>query len=165
MHPVIEFYLGQRKTERNLTLEDLWELPDLFIGKQYFYIPWLFPVEKPSKWNHRVPLFQPVDTEYFRNNIEIQQKFLKSFDSIIHYFGIQRENDKLIVQDKILERNYWLDQVGHETKKISRIIVSLHLCGQPELAKQLQQLAIQLGQEKGYLLPETLDIWYNLIPE
>ncbi len=164
MHPVIEFYLGLRKTEHNFTLEQLWELKPAAIGDAYFYIPWLFPVDDFFYWRKPSLLLKPEDVEQFKNNPEIQQKFLKSFDVIMDYFGIYRVNNDLFVKEEIANRHYWLRNIGHETKKIARVIKSLYVCGQPELAKKLQQLAIPLGKEKGHLLPETIETWQNLIP-
>jgi len=39
MHPVIEFYLEQRKSQHNLSLQDMWAMPKRMIGDAYFYIP------------------------------------------------------------------------------------------------------------------------------
>ena len=64
MHPVIEFYLEQRKSQHNLSLQDMWAMPQRMIGDAYFYIPWLLPVtatgnkirsrkRRNSRRNHR----------------------------------------------------------------------------------------------------------------
>lgn len=66
-------------------------------------------------------------------------------------------------KSELTERKVWLRNIGHESKKISRIIRSLNYCGHPELAKSLQQLAIKLGQEKGVIQEETIGIWTNLL--
>ena len=42
MHPVIEFYLEQRKSQHNLSLQDMWAMPKRMVGDAYLYIPWLF---------------------------------------------------------------------------------------------------------------------------
>ncbi|HGO5855588.1 TPA: opioid growth factor receptor-related protein [Mannheimia haemolytica] len=164
LHPIIEFYQGKRKTSQfNLSLEELWHLPNGMLNQGYFWIAWLFPVEKPSKWNNLAPAFQPEDTEYFRQNTEIQTKFITSFEHIIRYWGLYLENGELKIAEEIQDRHYWIRNIGHEDKKISRIIVSLDLCGQPELARQLQKIAVQLGLEKGTPNPETMEIWRSLI--
>ena len=49
MHPVIEFYLEQRKSQHNLSLQDMWSMPKKMIGDAYFYIPWILPVTESSK--------------------------------------------------------------------------------------------------------------------
>jgi len=36
MHPVIEFYLEQRKSQHNLSLQDMWSMPKKMIGDAYF---------------------------------------------------------------------------------------------------------------------------------
>ncbi|MEG9545583.1 opioid growth factor receptor-related protein [Mannheimia sp. HC-2023] len=164
MHPIIEFYQGKRKTTQfNLSLEEVWNLPKSMLNQGYFWIAWLFPVEKPSKWNNLVPAFRPQDTEFFRNSPEIQQRFIGSFEHIIRYWGIYLEEGELKVTEEVQNRHYWIRHIGHEDKKISRIIVSLYLCGQPELARKLQKIAVQLGLEKGTPNPETVEIWQNLI--
>lgn len=57
MHPVIEFYLEQRKSQHNLSLQDMWAMPKRMVGDAYLYIPWLLPVTESSKWNRSVPVF------------------------------------------------------------------------------------------------------------
>lgn len=162
-HPIIEFYQGKRKTSQfGLTLEETWQLKNHMLNQGYFWIAWLFPVEKPSKWNNLAPAFRPQDTEFFRNNAEIQTKFLATFDHIIRYWGLYREEELKICKE-VKQRDYWIKPIGHEDKKISRIIVSLDLCGQPVLARQLQTIAVQLGIEKGTPNPETVEIWRNLL--
>lgn len=85
-HPIIEFYQGKRKTSQfDLSLEEVWDLPKSMLNQGYFWVAWLFPVEKSSKWNNLAPAFQPQDTEFFRNNSEIQQRFIASFEHIIRY--------------------------------------------------------------------------------
>lgn len=164
IHPIIEFYQGKRKTSQfDLSLEEVWDLPKSMLNQGYFWIAWLFPVEKPSKWNNLAPAFRPQDTEFFRNSPEIQQRFIGSFEHIIRYWGIYLEEGELKVTEEVQNRHYCIRHIGHEDKKFSRIIVSLDLCGQPELARQLQKIAVQLGSEKGTPNPETVDIWRSLI--
>ena len=64
MHPVIEFYLEQRKSQHNLSLQDMWSMPKKMIGDAYFYIPWLLPVTESSKWNRSVPVFKEEDRAF-----------------------------------------------------------------------------------------------------
>ncbi len=166
MHPINEFYLGLRKTTAfDCTLEDLWELPPSMIGVQYFYIEWLFPVDHASKWNRTVPTLHGDDLLFFQTHPEIQQKFLTSFDRIMHHFGIERIGNQVFANDTLKLRDYWLKEVGHQEKKISRIMRSLAWCGQLELAKSLQALALELIVQKGHLKPNTLYIWQHLLDD
>lgn len=165
MHPINEFYLGLRKTELGFDLQALWGLKPSVIGDGYFWIPWLFPVNQASKWNLRAPMLLGEDIVFFKGNVEIQEKYLISFDKIINYFGIYRKGTALFITDELKVRNYWLRNIGHEEKKISRIIRSLAWCGHLELARNLQTLALQLIQEKGYLKENTLEIWQSLLDE
>ena len=142
MHPVIEFYLEQRKSQHNLSLQDMWAMPKRMIGDAYLYIPWLLPVTESSKWNRSVPVFNEEDLAIFIGDEAIQNKYLHSIDIILDYFYLYRE-----------------------CNNISRIIRSLNYCGHPELAKSLQQLAIKLGQEKGVIQEETMEIWTNLLKQ
>ena len=163
MHPVIEFYLAQRKSQHNLSLQDMWAMPKRMVGDAYLYIPWLLPVTESSKWNRSVPVFNEKDRIFFIENEAIQKKFLHSIDFILDYFCLYRECNKIYPKPELTERKVWLRNIGHESKKISRIIRSLNYCGHPELAKSLQQLAIKLGQEKGIIQEETIGIWTNLL--
>lgn len=163
MHPVIEFYLEKRNSQHHLSLQDMWNMPPKLLGDAYFFIPWLYPVIESSKWNKSVPVFTQEEQQFFNNHPEIQRKYLHSIDFILDYFCLYREGDKVFAKPELAERKVWLRNIGHESKKISRIIRSLHYCGHLELAKNLQQLAIKLGSEKGVIQPETLAIWENIL--
>ena len=163
MHPVIEFYLEQRKSQHNLSLQDMWAMPKRMIGDAYLYIPWLLPVTESSKWNRSVPVFNEEDLTIFIGDEAIQNKYLHSIDFILDYFNLYRECNKIYPKPELTECKVWLRNIGHESKKISRIIRSLNYCGHPDLAKSLQQLAIKLGQEKGVIQEETIGIWKNLL--
>ena len=163
MHPVIEFYLEQRKSQHNLSLQDMWAMPKRMVGDAYLYIPWLLPVTESSKWNRSVPVFNEEDLAIFIGDQAIQNKYLHSIDFILDYFYLYRERNQFYPKPELTERKVWLRNIGHESKKISRIIRSLNYCGHTELAKSLQQLAIKLGQEKGVIQEETIGIWTNLL--
>ena len=163
MHPVIEFYLEQRKSQHNLSLQDMWAMPKRMIGDAYLYIPWLLPVTESSKWNRSVPVFNEEDLAIFIGDEAIQNKYLHSIDFILDYFNLYRECNKIYPKPELTERKVWLRNIGHESKKISRIIRSLNYCGHPDLAKSLQPLAIKLGQENGIIQEETIGIWTNLL--
>ncbi|MBN6709971.1 hypothetical protein JFL47_02265 [Haemophilus haemoglobinophilus] len=162
-HPVINFYLEKCHGAYNYSLQDMWNIPQIILGDGYFYIPWLFPVMESSKWNTKVPVFTEQEAQYFSQNVEIQQKYLHSVDFLLDYFCLYREGDQVYAKPELMERNYWLRNIGHESKKISRLIRSLNICGQKTLAKNLQQFALKMGAEKGVIQPETIGIWQSLI--
>jgi len=56
-------------------------------------------------------------------------------------------------------RHIWLRRGGHDHLRITRMIRSLHLCHQPELARAVQQAFIEIGQEHGYVQPEAIAFW------
>ena len=126
MHPVIEFYLVQRKSQHNLSLQDMWAMPKRMIGDAYLYIPWLLPVTESSKWNRSVPVFNEEDRAIFIGDEAIQNKYLHSIDFILDYFNLYRECNKIYPKPELTERKVWLRNIGHESKKISRIIRSLN---------------------------------------
>ncbi|MBV7388242.1 hypothetical protein KRX11_06235 [Pasteurellaceae bacterium TAE3-ERU1] len=164
MHPIIKFYLDQEIACDRFDFNAMLTIPKPVIGDGYFYIAWLFPTDQPSKWNHREGFFTQEDIDYFRNNEIIQQRFLQAFDFIIDYFSLYRKDDQLYAKESLKNQQYWLRNIGHESKKISRIIYSLWLCGQPELARNLQRIAIELGKEKGHIQEQTIGIWQSIIP-
>ncbi len=170
-HPVIEFYLGKRKSLEGFSLEEMWNMSDLIFSDGYFWIPWLLPITPfknkevvvGRKWNKRVSIFSQADADVFAQNEDIQKCYLKSVDRIFAYFELEREGSSVFPTKVLQERSFWLHPAGHETKKISRLIHSLSVCGQFELAVNLQKLAISLGTEKGYIQDKTLDIWQKII--
>ncbi len=170
LHPVIQFYLGslEKIPKVNLSFDELMNMPDIVIGEGYFWIPWLLPCTDYSKWNRKMPKYSEAEILYFQTSDETQKRFLIVFDRIMQYFGVEREGGILKVSDEVKQRNYWLKNIGHQQKKISRIIRSLYQFGNPtirQLAINLQELAIELGKEKGYLLPNTLEIWEHIFED
>ena len=101
MHPVIEFYLEQRKSQHNLSLQDMRAMPKRMIGDAYFYIPWLLPVTESSKWNRSVPVFNEEDLAIFIGDEAIQNKYLHSIDIILDYFCLYREDNKIFPKPEL----------------------------------------------------------------
>lgn len=82
-------------------------------------------------------------------------------------FNIKFDGDNKLLFDEIKINSYWLRGIGHEEKKISRIILCLYYCGFIDLAKQLQQLSIQAltryGYKTGKDTNETITFWEQLL--
>jgi hypothetical protein len=53
----------------------------------------------------------------------------------------------------------WLRQFDHNHRRISRIIRSLHLCHQQELARSFRDVMIQIGQRQGDVSDATVGFW------
>lgn len=79
---------------------------------------------------------------------------------MLAFFGLARR--KRIIEplaDLNMGEHIWLKRGGHNHLRISRIIRSLHLCHQPELAAAFQHAVIEIGTTQGVVSEQSLGYW------
>lgn len=171
MHPVLAFQLGQQTCHyRHHTIDGLKQLlNDVIVKDSYFYIQWLFPVKIRSYWHTHTQPFQNEDFIELKTFPQAQAQVLDSADLVCEILGLRREGDSYHYKDN--GNDYWLNNIGHEEKKISRIAQSLYLCGYPEIATALRDISIKLLTERGFKggdpkrTQKTLAYWAQLFEE
>ncbi|WP_346795665.1 opioid growth factor receptor-related protein [Halomonas sp. Bachu 37] len=157
---LMAFYLNHATDHQGRTLEDIWELSHFWLEHTHDYIQWLFPIPEAGRFNPFAPLLDEEARRQFHESPTMQARQRTSLDVMLDFFGLQREG-LVISATAGLDptRHIWLKRGGHNHLRITRIIRSLHLAGQPELAGAVQQSFIDIGTRQGYVTPATVAYW------
>jgi hypothetical protein len=81
---------------------------------------------------------------------------------MLAFFGLVRRDLKIEALPGLnIKDHIWLKSGGHNHLRITRIIRSLHLCQQPELARALQSGFVKIGQFEGQVSEMSVTYWLN----
>lgn len=157
MSKIIAFYLNQGTDRKGRFLSEIWQFDKLQLEIFHDYIQWLFPLDIPNTLGK--PVLTEQDCQQFAENPQLAENLLKSFDFMLKYWGIERYNTEFKAVENLNKREHrWIKTVDHNQLRISRIIRSLYLCGQPELAFAFQAFVLNIGKQ--YQVNEkTLRFW------
>jgi hypothetical protein len=160
MSLITEFYLNERPDHKGRFLHDIWQFDRYQQELFHDYIQWLFPLDVPNLRGK--PVLTQEDCRSFAENVQIRKNLLRSFDFMLAFWGIERNEIQFNTAKNINKRdNYWIKLQNHNQLRISRVIRCLYLCGFAELATVFRKFVIQVGQAY-QINAETLAIWQNI---
>lgn len=156
-----DFYRGEAGDHKGRHIEEIWAFPHFWLEHTHDYIQWLFPIPEVGRFNGFAPLLTEEDRQVFANDPELRKRQRASLDVMLSFLGLERENEAIIAGPNLNMRDHvWLKAGGHNHLRISRIIRSMYLCHQPELAIVLQQAVIELGIKQGVVSEQSLAYWH-----
>ena len=157
---LIDFYLEQGSDHKGRTLADIWAMPNFWLEHTHDYIQWLFPIPEQSKFNQHAPVLTEVIRYHFAQNQQLRENQQRSLDLMLEFYGLVRDGLRIGPSAGLNMRDYpWLKPGGHNHLRITRMIRSLHLCHQPELAKALQQAVLEIGESHGQISEKAKTYW------
>ena len=157
---LIAFQLGEGTDSQGRKITEIWALNDFWLEHDHKYIQWLFPIDTQTKFNRHAPVLSANDIAAFMASDELQHVQRKSLELMLRFFGMNFQGDEIIPTEQLNIRDHiWLKRGGHNHLRISRIIRSLALCGQPQLSLKFQQAMVMAAQEYGEVSEESLNYW------
>ncbi|MDN3562094.1 opioid growth factor receptor-related protein [Vreelandella neptunia] len=161
---LIAFYRGEGHDHKGRRLEDIWVLPSFWLEHTHDYIQWLFPIPEMGRFNAFAPLLTSEVQAAFEREASLRQRQQHSLDVMLDFFGLERENYVITAQPNLsIQTHIWLKAGGHNHLRITRMIRSLFLCHQPELAQAFQQSVIDIGTQHGIVSEKSLNYWRDAI--
>lgn len=159
---LIAFHRGEGVDHKGRYLSDIWALSPFWLEHTHDYIQWLFPIPEAGRFNAFAPLLTPVVQAAFERDTLLRQHQQRSVDVMLDFFGLAREGNAISAQPTLsIQSHIWLKAGGHNHLRITRIIRSLALCHQPELARSFQQAVIHIGAQHGVVSETSLQFWWN----
>lgn len=160
MNRLIRFYTVEDPDHRGRFIHDIWALDEFWLEHTHDYIQWLFPIPEQGRFNGFAPVLQERDQQIFRGSDELQRRQRTSLDLLLNFLGLSRETEDITPQPQLsIQRHIWLKPGGHNHLRITRMIRSLHLCGQEELAKAVQGAVITIGSREGLVSERSIKFW------
>jgi hypothetical protein len=159
--PVVRFFRGDGRDARGRSLDDILSWNDDQLEAVHDYIQWLFPLDEPSRFNRDAPLLTPADRVAFRDD-PLAANLRRALERMLAFYGLRLDisdrRPQIVRSPAWSDRSaHWLQPGNHNLLRLSRIIRSLALLGQVELATALYGA---LKQEcEGRVSAVTLGYW------
>ena len=157
---LLRFYAGEGADDRGRTLDAILAWDDGRLEAVHDYIQWLFPLDEPSRFNTSAPLLTSRDRAAFRDPA-LAANLRRALDRMLAFYGFTLDPStppRIKRADQWPARSaVWLHQGNHNLLRLTRIIRSLALLGQPDLSIALYGA---LKQEcEGQVSAVTLEYW------
>lgn len=165
MSAIVDYYAGRGTDAAGRHLEQVWRFGPAELETRHDFIQWLFPLREPSRYNASAPLLTPADEEAFRREPGLQENLLRSLDVMLGFYGLRRDGPVVAPADMAaMARAPWLAPGDHNHLRLSRIVQSLHILGQEDLARSLQGLLLAIAKAfPDRVAPRTVEVWSNLL--
>lgn len=160
MSKLIHFYMAKHTDHRGRFIHDIWSLDEFWLEHTHDYIQWLFPIPEQGRFNSFAPVLEHTDRLAFRGSDNLRERQRTSLDLMANFWGLSRNDNEFIPHTNLsIKRHTWLKPGGHNHLRITRIIRSLHLCGQESLAMAFQSTVIDIGLRDGLVSERTIEFW------
>lgn len=160
MSQITQFLQRKVSDNKGRQLADIWAFSDFQLEHTHNYIQWLFPIDKPSANNRYAPVLTENDIELCRQDMRIQENLIFSFNMMLKFWGIERQDCQFIlIANQPQNHKLWLTRYNHNQLRISRVIRSLGLLGQIQLAKDFQYFVIKTAYDSQKVSEETMQNW------
>ena len=157
---LIAFYCGEGRDHKGRCLEDIWALSPFWLEHTHDYIQWLFPIPEAGRFNAFAPLLTPTIQAAFERSDVMRQHQQRSLEVMLDFFGLARDGSDIVAQPTLaIPTHIWLKAGGHNHLRITRMIWSLALCHQPDLARTFQQAVIEIGTQQGVVSEPSIQYW------
>lgn len=162
MSQLTDFLEGKGTDHQSRYIHDIWAFDHRHLEYIHDFIQWIFPLEVKSQYCKSAAVLTREDFDYCQNSALIQENQLKSLDLMLEYYGLYRKGKEIFAQENLNIRDHiWLKRGGHNQLRITRMIRSLALCGNEEVAQSLQRVVIHYGTTIGSVQPKTMEFWQN----
>ena len=159
---IVDFYLNNGKDARGRTLTELLDQDFDELEQCHDYIQWLFPVPEPSAYSPDAPLLAKEDIEAFKASKELSWRIGSSFGMMLEFYGLCFYPDGNIVPSSDFETRaaVWLSPRNHNYLRLTRILRSLTLLGEQNLALKLLSCLEGIYSSHGEVIgPVTIGFW------
>jgi hypothetical protein len=158
---IVRFYRGDSPDTRGRTLDDILAWDDGQLEAVHDYIQWLFPLDEPSRFNPDAPLLTPADRLAFRHEPHAAN-LRRALDRMLRFYGFTIDRSagapRIIRSAQWEDRSQeWLHAGNHNLLRLTRVIRSLALLGQTDLAQALYAALKREGE--GRVTSATLGYW------
>ena len=130
---IVDFLEGVEPNINKLYIQDIWDLSDEEIESTHDFIQWLFPTDKPSRYNLAAPVLSEKDMLSIQNSEKAQKNLKYSANWFLNFLD---------------RHSYWVDKHDHNQLRIKRIKKCLRLLIDKNLSSNFSQQIERLKESK-----------------
>ena len=163
--PLLRFYRHQGPDHAGRMLAEIWHWPYSSLEAHHDYIQWLFPLDTPSGANARAPILTEEDIAHWQHDPMLRMYLRRSFEKLLDFYGFAIINNNghariIAASNAATRQQAWITQGNHNYLRLTRIVKSLRLLGEAELADALRTALEHLGAQHGATIgEETVRYW------
>lgn len=162
---IIGFYEGRKKNQVGMSIDDVRGMNNEELETDHHYIQWIFPDTEKSMAVLTSPVLSQLDIDTFLENAELQITMLEMFAKMLTFYGFRLE-----IGGREMRKGYnfeerakeWITPRNHNFLRLTRIMRSMSLLGQKELAKTLHNGLCEIYEDEKYkktIGPITKEYW------
>jgi hypothetical protein len=166
---LLAFYSGSGRDEGGRTLRDVRSMSEEQLESSHDYVQWLFPLLERSRAVPSAPVMDQNGAAAFRANPALRRELRESLFRMLRFYGLEaREGtDEWQIErgPAFRERSrVWLSPGNHNFLRLTRIMKSLVLLGEGELARALLGCLEGIHDENaGVIGATTLAFWRDAV--
>jgi hypothetical protein len=165
---IVAFFRGTGRDDRGRSITDVHALSLDDLEDIHDYIQWLFPLREPSRAQPQSPVLDDASARAIRDDPASRSALRRSLDVMLEFYGLVLEPgaDPRITRrpDFARRARVWLTRGNHNFLRLTRILASLRLLGEPELASALLLALVDIGAEYREVIGgEALGYWNRAV--
>ena len=170
---LLAFYRGEGTDHRGRRLADIQAFGWDELERAHDYVQWMFPLFERSRFQPHAPVLDEATAQRFRDDPRARQELRTSLSTMLEFYGLRlmRAEDELrprVVCGPDFERRsaVWLTPMNHNHLRLTRILTSLTVLGEGELARALLACLEHIAREHvDSIGEETLVHWRGAVSE
>lgn len=131
---IVDFLEGVEPNINKLYIQDIWDLSDEEIENTHDFIQWLFPTDKPSRYNLAAPVLGKQDILNVQNSEKAQINLKYSANWFLNFLD---------------RHSYWIDKNDHNQLRIKRVKKCLRLLIDKKLSEKFLDRVNEFTERKG----------------
>ena len=132
---IVDFLEGVEPNINKLYIQDIWDLSDEEIENTHDFIQWLFPTDKPSRYNLAAPVLSEQDILNIQNSEKAKKNLKYSANWFLNFLD---------------RHSYWIHKDDHNQLRIKRIKKCLRLLIDINFSDKFLNEVIKIKKDKGY---------------
>lgn len=166
MGDIARFMSGETPDKLGRNIEQILAYDHFWLEHDHKYIQVLFPIDEGTKFNQHAPLVTQQDRNEFAQSPELRLAHLRSLDLMLEFWGMQRDRNEIMSSLPFSPANHiWLKSYDHNQLRLTRVIRSVYLLGNEQIAINLSHFVIEAATQLGSVSEATLDFWRNAVTE
>ena len=161
---IVNFYQGSAPADEERMLEDILRFNDAQLVYIHDFIEWLFPLRERGGANPSAPCLDDEATSQFRERKELRENMVRALDRMLAFYGLVREGTVIVQAPAFAQHAGWLTQRNHNHLRLTRMLKSLRLLGNEDLALALfEQLRLICEEHRNAINDRTFRYWENAV--
>jgi len=166
---ILAFYEGVATDDRGRSHAEILRLGDDRLEDVHDFIQWLFPLPERSGAQPSAPVLDEAAIAEFRERGELRAALRRSLSRMLEFYGFTWNGERIVRSPAFAQRSdNWLRAGNHNHLRLTRMLRSLHLLGEPQAAQALFDALSEIFVDerrsgRGRISQRTFDFWRDAL--